>query len=484
MDLEALFEGLNVHHATDSARDVARLYIDKVVTSPETGGENALFVVTKTALSNGRYAMASAYARGCRLFLCAHEAFVGEDATVMVCADPEALLGTLAARVYGHPSREMTVIGITGSAGKSSVAQMTAQILRQAGRRVGALTTDGLDMDGKCIPASAIVPDAAEIQRALREMADNGIEFAILELSSYQLLHHASAGVDFTAVMLTNLLPRHIGYLEHPDLASYRAAKEQLMRLPCAFALLPVEEEMPTRAARVIRIGDGGEFCAKEMQVRRGFDVAPSTRLQLFEKEENIEITLPVIGDMAVQNALCTAALCRLAGLSLPQIAQGMARARVCGRLECLSAKNARLIYQDSAFCTEDLAHALCALRPLVKGRLCVLLGSVGGRAKWRRAPLGRTACALADFVYLTADDPDGEDPAVICAEMLEGMAEPTRAAVLTDRRAAILRAVREMREGDVLLILAKPVGTGQLVRGRYSPFSERDEVSAALAYI
>lgn len=484
MDFDTLFEGLAVRHATDSARDTARHHIEKVLTSPETGGENALFVVTKTALFNGRYAMASAYARGCRLFLCAGDAYVGKDATVMICEEPERLLGTLAARVYGHPSRQMTVFGITGSAGKSSVAQMTAQTLRQVGRRVGVLGTDGLELDGISTPAPTIVPDAAAIQRDLRKMADNGIEFAILELSSYQLAHHAAEGIAFTAVLLTNLLPRHVGRLEHPDFAAYRAAKQTLMQSPCALAVLPVGEEMETRAKRVLRLGEGGDCWAENVHTSRGFDQAPRTLLRLFEKEGNIEITLPVLGDMAVQNTLCAATLCRAAGLSQSLVARGLANACVRGRMECIGAKDGRLVYRDAAFCAEDLSHALHTLRSLVTGRLCVLLGSVGGRAKERRASLARAACECADFVYFTADDPDGEDPAAICGEMLSAMAEPARAAILTDRRLAISRAVREMREGDVLLILAKPTDTGQLVRGSYQPFAERDEVAGALALI
>lgn len=484
MNFDTLFENLNVRHATDSARKTAGYCIDEVITSPETGGENVLFVATKTALANGRYALAGAYARGCRLFLCASDAYVGEDATVMVCDDPEALLGTLAARVYGHPAREMTVLGITGSAGKSSVVQMTAQLLRQAGWRVGVLGTDGLDVDGVCAPASAIVPDAAEIHRALRKMADNGIEFALLELSSYQLSHRAIEGIPFTAVALTNLLPRHVGRLEHTSLAAYRAAKEVLMRTPCAASILPVGVEMQTHAKRVLRVGEQGDLWAERVQTKRAFALPPSTVLRLCEKTKNTEITLPVVGDIAVQNALFAAALCRAVGLSQSEIAAGLSRTFVRGRMECLSATHARLVYRDSAFCAEDLATALTTLRPLVKGRLCVLLGSVGGRAKERRAPLGRTACALADFVYLTADDPDGEDPASICEQMLDGMDEPARAVILTDRRAAISRAVREMREGDVLLILAKPADVGQLVAGRYLPFDERAEVAAALALV
>jgi len=484
MDFAELFADLPVRYAAESARSVARHKIEKVITSPETVCENALFVATKTSIANGRYAMAGAYARGCRFFLCAHDAYVGEDATVLVCDEPENLLGTLAARVYGHPSREMTVFGITGSAGKSSVAQMTAQVLRQAGYRVGVLSTDGTDLDGVCAPASAIVPDAAEIQRLLRKMADNGIEFVLLEMSSYQLLHHAAAGIDFTAVTLTNLLARHIGRLEHPDLAAYRAAKERLMGAPCALAILPTDVEMETHAKRVVRVGDGGDVFAENVRVCSAFEQAPHTAFRLCEKEENFEITIPVLGDIGVDNALFATALCRAAGLSLAEIAQALTITHVRGRLECLSAKNARLIYQDSAFCAEDLATALKTLRPLTKGRLCVLLGSVGGRAKERRAPLACVACELADFVYLTADDPDTEDPAQICEQMLAGMAEPARAVILSDRRAAIIRAVREMREGDVLLLLAKSANVGQLVGGRYLPFSEVDAVSVALASV
>ena len=147
-----------------------------------------------------------------------------------------------------------------------------------------------------------------------------------------------------------------------------------------------------------------------------------------------------------------------------------------------MAAKAGRLVYLDTAFCAEDLSHALDTLRSLVKGRLCVLLGSVGGRAKERRSSLGKAACDGADFVYLCADDPDGEDPQSICEQMREGMSEPERCVILTDRRAAIKRAVREMREGDVLLILSKGQEQGQLVQGRYLPFSEREVLAEALA--
>ncbi len=364
MDFDSLFEGLAVRHATDSARDTARHPIEKVITSPETGCENALFVATKTPLSNGRYALASAYARGCRHFLCAGNAYVGEDATVMVCDEPERLLGTLAARVYAHPARAMTVFGITGSAGKSSVAQLAAQVLRQAGRRVGVLDTDGLWLDGERTPPSVIAPDAAAIQSALSKMAANGMEIAILELSAYQLAHHAAEGIPFTVVALTNLLPRHLGGRGHRNLAAYRACKQALMRRRCALAILPVGEEMETDAVRVLRVGQGGDLWARDVRTVLGFEVPPSTALCLCEKEGNIEITLPVIGDIGVQNALFAAALCRAAGLSQAELAKGLSRAFVHGRMECLSARHGRLIYGTVPFAPRILLPHLphCAL--------------------------------------------------------------------------------------------------------------------------
>ncbi|MBO7341553.1 MAG: hypothetical protein J6U87_02615, partial [Clostridia bacterium] len=305
MNFEALFDGLAVRHATDSARDTARHQIKSVITAPEAACESALFVATKTPISNGRYALASAYARGCRLFLCASDAYVAKDATVMICDDPERLLGTLAARVYGYPARTMTVIGITGSAGKSSVAQMTAQALRCAGRRVGVLDTDGTEIDGVRTPPTVTAPDAADIHRALAQMAQNGMEIAILELSSYQLVHHAAEGIAFTVVAMTNFSPRHIGRREHPDATAYRAAKEKLMRVPCALAVLPVGEEMACGALRVFRVGEGGDLWAENVRTLTPFEETPSTALWLCEKQEKAEITLPVIGDMGVQNALC-----------------------------------------------------------------------------------------------------------------------------------------------------------------------------------
>ena len=476
-----LLEGLPILRTPQDAKAAENLEIERVVTSAADATQECLYVACKTAIANGRYGAQMAYARGCRAFLCANDIYFGKDAAVWVVREPERLLGEISARLYGYPARQMTVLGITGSAGKSSVALQTVRVLQSVGRRVSALSSDGLDLLGERTYPGAVVPDAAYIQQALARMADAGSEIAVLELSSYQLAHFVAQSIPFTAVLLTNLLPRHVGNAEHESFSAYRDAKLSLLHAPSAFCVLPAAQELPVRS-RVIRIGEGGDVWAENVQAEQSLAQAPFTRFLLCTKEQKAEITLPVIGDFAVENALCTTALCRIVGLELAQIAKGLSQAPVAGRMECLSARHARLIYQDAAFLPQDLERVLQALRPLAKGRLCVLLGSVGGRAKARRAALARAAEQWAEHLYLTADDPDLEDPARICTEMLDAMQEPLRATVLTDRRAAILRAVREMRPGDLLLILAKPYPAGQLIHGVFHPFDERQAVLDALA--
>jgi UDP-N-acetylmuramoyl-L-alanyl-D-glutamate--2,6-diaminopimelate ligase len=310
-------------------------------------------------------------------------------------------------------------------------------------------------------------------------MAACGVEIAVLEFSSYQLLHHAAAGMDLLAVAIINFALRHIGNGEHASQADYRAAKERLFACGAPFSVLPVGA-LFDGCGRVLTFGEGGQFFARD--VAHGVDAARGfvTRFLLCEQEASVPVTLPLLGEIHLENALVCAALARVVGLTLSQIATGLSAVQVPGRMECAYFDRGRAVYLDSAFSPEDLQVALEALGTRCEGRLCVLLGSVGERAHYRRAPLGRVASAYADFVYLTADDPDTEDPTSICREMQAGMQEPARSVILPDRRKAILRAVREMRPGDVLLIAGKGAIGDQLIAGKREPFCERELVAMA----
>ncbi len=480
MTFEKLFRDIDYRFAPDSPRETDSFEITDVITSPKAGAENAVYVVTKTALQNGYNETHIAYAMGCRLFVAPHDSFPGEEAVVLICEEPQRVLGELASRVYGHPERDMSVIGVTGTAGKTSVTFMLEHILRVVGKRVGSVTTDGISINGCFTPAAPIVPDAAELRRILAKMRGDGVEFALVECSAYQLRHAMVEGISFLCTALTNLSPRHIGKREFEEFTAYRAAKETLLLSPAAVTVLPVGVESSARG-RVVRCGTGGDLSVTSCERTYLADGRPAMRFMLCEGEESVPVLLPVHGDFAVQNALTAAALARVAGISLKAIGAALKSVEAHRRMECVYAGGDKLVFLDSAFDPEGVQAALEALLPLVRGRLCVLLGSVGRRALERRAPLGRTACQYADFVYLTADDPATEDPAKICAAMRDGMAEPERCCVIPDRRRAIVRAVRELRAGDVLLILCKGRQDDQLCAHGRVPFSERDVVLSAL---
>lgn len=455
-----------------------------VTADPTLAGEGVLLVCTQTALRDGHTGAHAAYTAGCRAFISDRVAELPEDAAWITVSDPEALLSPLAAEALGHPAREMTVIGISGTAGKSAVAHMLVAMLRAEGRRVAALTTDGVQIGDSFRRTADVVPDGAAMQVLLAEFRQAGAEVVILELSAYMLAHKTAFSIPFAAVLLTNLETAHIGYGEFESVDDYRKAKRSLLTLGAPFAVLPADlaKREPYRG-RVITFGESGSVFAENEEPFADRTGLGSSFTLCLPNGEKYAVSLPVPGDFAVENALAATALGITLGLDGACMAQVLSACRPTGRLECVAAFGGRYVLTDAAFEADTLARSLDALRPYVKGRLAVLIGSVGGRARWRRAPLALAATTHADFAYFTADDPNGEDAASICAEMTDAC-DPDRCCTVPDRRRAILRAVAEMRPGDVLLIAGKGGCNDQLIGGVRLPFCEKEIVAEAVAHL
>ena len=483
MTFEALFADISYRYAPNSSRDVTELEIAEVITSPDKGAENAVFVALDTALRDGHARVGAAYAAGCRLFVVEREVSLPSDAVVLLCENTAKLLAELSARVYGYPERSLTVIGITGTHASGQCARMLERILREDGRRVARLSPTALYVDGDVISYGAIVPDAAEIRRALVRMVASGAEIAILEFTPYQLSYAASQGIPFLAVALSDLSPRETREGGLAGFEAYTDAIANLMAAEAAFALLPVGVDMMT-AGRLLRHGENGDVRAENASVVRGENGIPSTRISLVVDTEETEITLPVIGDMSVNSATLSLALARILCVGVQRFEKIAPMLCAGASPECVYAANGRLIYVDNAYDGESLERVLRTLQPLSTGRLCVLLGAVGDRAEWRRTELGRVAERCADYVYLSADNPDREDPERICEDIRGAMEESERAVILASRKRAIRRAVRELRAGDVLLLAGKSGEQHQLVRGVRRPFSDRDMLQDALSLV
>ena len=451
--------------------------ITDVVTSPVGDLKTALFVCVKTPVADGHYAAFAAYEKGCRLFLAERGLALPTDATVLVTEETESLLGALAAKCYGYPARELTLVGVTGTVGKTAVVGMAKKLLRAAGRRVAVVTPNGYDFEKGFRAFQNGAPDAAALQRLLRDLLLAGAEEVLLELSAYMLAHGAANALDFSITLLTNLLPNHIGEGTHRSLAEYTAAKARLFEKRAHLSVQPTRGALPT-ACGTLTFGEGGDVFVK---TPAGQEILVGAPLVLSCKGEEVITASPVTGAFCVENMAAATALCLALGMPLAEIARALPSAAPQAVLECIYEEDGKRIFLDTAYTAEALSRALAALRGSTPLCLSLLLGSVGGRAKSRRAPLGEAAVNGADVVYFTSDDPDGEDPAQIYRDMTATVPDAAaRYTFCADRRRAIATAVAALRNGDTLLILTKEEET-QLCQGKRLPFSDREAVERAL---
>ena len=448
------------------------LNVTDVVSAPEDAGANTLYVCLKTPVRDGHSSAAAAYARGCRLFLAQRGLGLPEDAAVYITEDPEAYLGDLAARCFGYPARSMTVFGITGTHGKSSVIRLALDLLSGAGKSVAALTTDAFFL-GDVVTPIKTAPTAADIQRMLRAARRKKVEFVLLEFSAYMLAHHSEKAIPFAALLCTSLSSRASVRGLYRDTEAYRAATQKLFDAGAPLGFLPAGLSVPCAVKRCVTFGDKGDIGVENpylVQIE-----PPCTAFSLTFDGQRETVFYPCVGLHAAQNAAAATALALAAGMSLGEIAEGFFTASTPYRLECVCEVGGARIFLDNAFEAEDLTYALSSLRRITPGRFSVVLGSVGGRAFARRAPLGKAAVTGADFAYFTADDPDSEPVPRILRDMVADVADTGRFLALPSRYAALCRAAEELRAGDTLLVLGKAYDETQLISGVSELFSDKE---------
>ncbi len=387
---------------------------------------------------------------------------------------------------FGSPWIQLFLAGVTGTNGKTTSAVLARHLLQQRGR-ARALGTLGLvEESGSVRPGTEglTTPGPVQICRWLREMADDGVEYAALEVSSHALDQRRMDGVGLDAAVFTNLSQDHLDY--HPDLDSYRQAKGRLLELlkPGGWAVVNRDEAawrgLPVPGGRTLHFGFGeegggeGEGEGGPSLVARGLDLTPGgSRFRLRAGMEEVEVHLPLLGRFNVENALAAAGAARVAGLSLEEIAGGLSSApQVPGRLE-LVVEEPFPVLIDFAHTPHALERVLQTLRPLVRGRLMVLFGAGGDRDRGKRPRMGAVVARLADLAFVTSDNPRTEDPEAIMDDILQGMgAVPHRR--IPDRREAMAAGLREGRPGDLLLLAGKGHEAYQTVGRQRHPFVER----------
>jgi UDP-N-acetylmuramoyl-L-alanyl-D-glutamate--2,6-diaminopimelate ligase len=405
-----------------------------------------------------------------------------------------AALGPAAATLYGHPSRRLQCLAVTGTNGKTTVTYLLEAIARAAGRRVGVIGTVGARVDGVPLPLERTTPEADDLQALLARMRDEDVRTVAIEVSSHALDQRRVDGTWFAAACFTNLSQDHLDY--HGSMASYFEAKARLFD-PARTAAAAVNLDDRHGIEIVRRANDAGlpvlTFALSDEQRRASADVpaevvaenvelnGSGTRFVLVDRRsgERAAVVSPLLGRFNVSNSLAAAATALVSGLPPDAVVTGLqAPLVVPGRLERVLAGSGPpfTVLVDYAHTPDALDRVLDAARPLAHGgRVVTVFGCGGDRDREKRPAMGRAAANGADVVVLTSDNPRSEEPEQIARAVLDGLRDgPATVVVELDRRAAIRDALREARPGDVVVIAGKGHETGQTIGERTIPFDDR----------
>ncbi len=399
-------------------------------------------------------------------------------------------LGDIANRFFATPSAELSVTGITGTNGKTTVAWLVAQALAKLGRRAGYIGTLGYGLDGELRTGDLTTPGCITVHRRLRELADAHARHVAVEVSSHALDQGRVDGVAFRVTAFTNLSRDHLDY--HGDMASYGRAKERLfldtgaqssvINVGDAFGhALAAKLPGSTRLITVSAQGAGAPPAA--LQARRVAGDARGQRIALSLASQTAQFQTQLVGDFNVENLAVTAGILLAEGFGLEEIAAVLpACTAPPGRMEVIAAPAGPRVVVDFAHTPDALERVLTALRAQSPGCLWCVFGCGGDRDPGKRVAMGEVARRLADRVVVTDDNPRHEDGDAIVAAVLSGTGRDPAVTVIRDRAAAIHHAIRSAAPADIVLIAGKGHESVQVVGDETRPFSDRAVASAALA--
>jgi len=447
-----------------------------------------LFVGWHGARHDGAAFAADAVARGAVAILADRPRIAGFAPGVpwLTAPSPRALLGPLAAPLHGHPDRALTMVGVTGTNGKSTTVELVAAMLDAAELPAGRIGTLGYRFAGLDAPeAERTTPEASDLFRLLGAMRTLGARAVAMEASSHALVQGRVAGVGFDAAVFTNLTRDHFDF--HRDLEDYFAAKARLFDQlkPGGRAVVPAGDEwgqrLLARQPGALTWGAGGEVSAARVEL----DMA-GIRGELVTPRGSFAFDSPLLGRFNLDNLLAAAAAAEALALPHAAIARGIAATRpLAGRMEPVDAGQAFPVLIDYAHTDAALEAAIRALREISGRKIAVVFGCGGDRDPGKRALMGRVAGALADLPIVTSDNPRTEDPLAIIAAVEQGLRSSgnTGYRVVPDRREAIRRAVAVAAQGGhALLVAGKGHEREQILGHQRVPFSDREELERALA--
>ncbi len=477
--------------AGDQLRPGQEVEVTGVAQSSRHVQPGDLYVARAGGLTHGARYLGDAEAAGASAWLTDNAGAAmaaGSVLPMLVVDEPRRWLGSTAALIYGYPAETLTVIGVTGTQGKTTTTHLIEAGLAGAGRRTAVIGTMGTRIAGRVVPSSLTTPEAPDLHALFAVMREQGIEVCAMEVSSHALVSGRVDGVVFDLAAFTNFGRDHLDF--HGSVEEYFAAKASLFT--------------PSRAARgllnsddpeVARLRQGAEIALTTYATGGGDADWRGTQVTTTHQGSSFVLTGPegtrvdaaicLPGEFNVSNAVCALACIGEIGGDVAAAAGAIsAIAGVPGRMEPVDRGQDFAVIVDYAHKPDALSATLLALRKVTAGRLLLVVGAGGDRDQGKRPLMGEAAARTADVVVVTDDNPRSEEPSAVRAQLMAGAVEAATAAELHeigDREAAISFALGEAGPGDTVLIAGKGHETGQDIGGTLHPFDDRTVAAAVL---
>ncbi|MCI8589411.1 MAG: UDP-N-acetylmuramoyl-L-alanyl-D-glutamate--2,6-diaminopimelate ligase [Clostridiales bacterium] len=464
--------------------------IEDLVYDSRKAEPNTLFIAIRGAHADGHMYTRAAYKAGCRAFLCEEEVDLPADAVQFLVEDTVAALAQMSALFFGDPAGRLKIIGVTGTKGKTTTSTLIYQVLNRCGRKAGLIGTIGVYIGDKVYPTVNTTPESYKLQKYFALMVKEGIEYAVMEVSSQAYLNRRVYGLTFAYGVFTNISPDHIGPGECRDFDHYKACKAQLFQNSMISVINtddPLADYFLSNAnGKTITYGmqapadyQGDQYTIWKECYRFGIQFTCLHGGQSFVAKSATP------GRYSIYNVLAVLSVCHDIGLPMEQVIGLLPSLTVKGRFEIINTLPYCSIIIDFAHNEVSLRNVMNTIREYDPKRLVVLFGSVGNRSQLRRAAMAKVANELADFAIITSDNQNYEDPVHIIRDIEAAMdQEKCPYKVIVDRSEAVAWAVLNARPGDVLLLAGKGHEDYELINGKRMPFDEHKiiEETAPLA--
>ena len=443
--------------------------------------KGCIFVCIKGTVFDGHTFIDEAIKQGAAAIITEDEVEITQNrknTTFIAAADCRNTLALVSAAYFGHPSKRLFTIGITGTKGKTTTAFMVREILERCGYKTGLIGTIEIITGSRHIESANTTPESYDVQRYFKEMADNGCKCVVMEVSSQALMMKRCAGITFDIGVFTNLEPDHIGPNEHASFEDYMHCKGLLFK-QCKIGIVNFDDEHTNKvleghtcSVETYGLNEGANLRAVNIQyVHEPGHI--STEYDIEGEKLHIKLSLP--GKFSVYNSMCAVAVTRHLDVDEEKLKEALLTVAVKGRVEPVKVSDKFILMIDYAHNAMSLKSILETLREYNPKRLVSVFGCGGNRSKLRRYEMGEVSGKLADFTIITSDNPRFEEPLDIIADIRSSIEKTGGDFIeIPDRKEAIRYAIEHGREGDIIVLAGKGHEDYQEIKGVKYPMDER----------